>query len=225
MNAEEHHPGRLGVGGSNPLAPTIQPTDSPHFRKSDSDAIPTRGPYPVPSSSAAGFLLPQIRDGAGETLGNADEDLRLGARRIGVGAWPLLLEEPDDDQQDHRADHGVDDRGEHAADQHKSDHRQQPAGNDGADNADHDVADQPEAVTLDDQAGEPARDRTDDKPDDERFDHDHLPQDETPRHARLPEPERQAFNSPVGRPPQVALPSAGITLSTDTLLRDATLHR
>ena len=43
------------------------------------------------------------------------------------------------------------------------------AGDEGADDADDDVAEQAESATLDDEAGEPARDRADDKPNDDRF--------------------------------------------------------
>ena len=81
----------------------------------------------------------------------------------------LLLEEADNDQEDHRANDGVDDRGQIASDQDKPDHRQQPAGDHGADDADHDVADQAEAIALDDLPGQPACDRADDQPDDERI--------------------------------------------------------
>src|ERR1043165_1665100 len=59
-------------------------------------------------------------------------------------------DQADDHQQNHRADHRIDD---------------------GADDADHDVADQPETKALHEQAGEPARNRSDDQPSNQTFDH------------------------------------------------------
>src|SRR5262249_18368419 len=82
------------------------------------------------------------------------------AREIKGGATAnggrSAFDEPDDQQQDHRPDHGIDDRASHAADVENADQWQEPTGEQGADNADDDVPDQPITVTLDDQAGEPA---------------------------------------------------------------------
>jgi hypothetical protein len=43
--------------------------------------------------------------------------------------------------------------------------RQQPSADDGTDDADRDVADETKSVTLDDDSGQPARDRADDEQD------------------------------------------------------------
>src|SRR5262245_48967979 len=83
----------------------------------------------------------------------------------------LFLDQPDEEQRDHRADDRVDDRGDDAAADREPDQRQQPACDDCADEADNDVAHHPEAVAFDDLAPRPAGDRTDDQPDDDRLDH------------------------------------------------------
>jgi len=53
--------------------------------------------------------------------------------------------------------------------------RQQPSGDHRADDADNDIADQPKTATADDLAGDPARDRADDEPGNDRFNRDALP--------------------------------------------------
>src|ERR1700720_17100 len=84
-------------------------------------------------------------------------------RRLRSGS----LDQPDDDQQDDRADKGVDDRGDKAATDGDADLRQQPTGDECADDADDDVADQSEAAAFHDHAGQPAGNRADDEPNDE----------------------------------------------------------
>jgi hypothetical protein len=79
----------------------------------------------------------------------------------------LALDQPDNDQQDHRADEGIDDRGDEAAADGNAKPGQKPARNQTADDADNNVADQAEAAAFDDHAGEPARNAADDQPDDE----------------------------------------------------------
>src|SRR5262249_39919943 len=92
--------------------------------------------------------------------------------RSAFGEAPMsFFEQPDDEQENHRADYGVDDCRNDAADEDKPDQRQQPARNDCADNADNDIADKAEAVALDDQTPEPTSNRSDDQPNDERLDH------------------------------------------------------
>jgi hypothetical protein len=71
------------------------------------------------------------------------------------------------DQQNNRADEGVDDRGNNAAADYDADLRQQPAGNESADNPNDDVADQPVAPTFYDHAGKPTGDGANDQPNDE----------------------------------------------------------
>src|SRR5258708_17809483 len=87
----------------------------------------------------------------------------------------LAFDQTDDEQQNHCADDGVDDRAHDAANVEKPEPRQQPAGDQSADDANDDVADQAEPVTLDDQAGEPARDRADHQPHNQIDQHDVLP--------------------------------------------------
>jgi hypothetical protein len=81
----------------------------------------------------------------------------------------LAPDQSDDHQQDDGADHGVDDRGNDSGADRNSKLRQQPAGDERADDADDDISNQPEAVTLDDEAREPARDGADDQPNDNAF--------------------------------------------------------
>src|ERR1043165_1391402 len=80
-------------------------------------------------------------------------------------------DQADDHQQNHRADHRIDDGGDHADAEPDAETRQQVPGDDRADDADHDVADQPETKALHEQAGEPARNRSDDQPSNQTFDH------------------------------------------------------
>src|SRR5215831_6846918 len=70
------------------------------------------------------------------------------------------FDQPDDENQNNRADEGGDQRADQPSD---GDAKQtkQPAADQGADHADDDVADQPEPATTHNQSGEPARDAAD----------------------------------------------------------------
>ena len=76
--------------------------------------------------------------------------------------------------------------------------RQQPAADEGADDADDDIADQAEAHALDDQAGEPAGNRTDDNENDQAFERHRI---SPPVAALLPvaTADRLAFNRKLPR--------------------------
>src|SRR5690606_3896948 len=80
-----------------------------------------------------------------------------------------LLHQPDEHEQDDRADGGVDDRRDDATADAEAQRGEQPPGDEGADDADDDVADQAEAVALDELSGQPAGDRADDDEDDQTF--------------------------------------------------------
>src|SRR5271155_675487 len=95
---------------------------------------------------------------------------REGPSRLAYRAFlsaVLAFDQPDNDQQNHRADEGIDHVGNKAATDEESDPRQQPAGDKRADNADDDVADQPETAALDHHPGKPAGDRADNQPNDD----------------------------------------------------------
>src|SRR5262249_36356682 len=71
------------------------------------------------------------------------------------------------DQQDNRADEGVDDRGDNTATDYYADLGQQPASEQTAENANDDVAYQPVTTAFDHHTGKPTSDGTDDQPNDE----------------------------------------------------------
>src|ERR1700722_4363193 len=76
----------------------------------------------------------------------------------------LSPDQPQDDQEDHRADKCVDDGGDKARADIDTELRQQPPGDDRADNAAHDVPQQPVAAAFDHHPGKPAGDGSDDQP-------------------------------------------------------------
>jgi hypothetical protein len=90
-------------------------------------------------------------------------------RREAADGQPLssTLYQSQSDQQDNRADEGVDDRGDHTATDYYADLRQQPASEQTAENANDDVAYQPVATAFDHHTGKPTSDGTDDQPNDE----------------------------------------------------------
>src|ERR1700722_12622429 len=88
----------------------------------------------------------------------------------------LSPDQPQDDQEDHRADKRVDDGGDKARADIDAELRQQPPGDDRADNADHDVAQQPIAAAFDHHSGKPAGDGSDDQPNDNALDAHRSPQ-------------------------------------------------
>src|SRR6516165_2007305 len=90
-------------------------------------------------------------------------------RREAACHQPLssTLNQSQSDQQDNRADEGVDDRGDHTAADYYADLRQQPASEQTAENANDDVAYQPVTTAFDHHPGKPTSDGTDDQPNDE----------------------------------------------------------
>ncbi len=89
---------------------------------------------------------------------------------VGIIAQPLpaaaAAHQANDQQQDHRADGGIENLAHQAAGGDvDAEFREQPRGEEGADDADDDVADQAEAGALDDLAGEPAGNQADDEND------------------------------------------------------------
>ena len=86
-----------------------------------------------------------------------------------VGREPLsnAPDQSQSDQEDNRADEGVDDRGNKAAADCDAELRQQPASDQTAENANDDVADQPVPTAFDQHTGKPTSDGTDDQPNDE----------------------------------------------------------
>src|SRR5665213_530263 len=92
-------------------------------------------------------------------------------------------DEPQDEDQQHRADGGGDDRGDQAAADADVQNAGQPAADEGADHADDDVADQAKAATLDQQSGKPTGDDADDQPGDDTVSHDVFPYER--RYGRL----------------------------------------
>src|SRR5271155_3146669 len=91
-----------------------------------------------------------------------EEPLKAKAR--GYSAPLRAFYQTQDDQQDHRADEGIDDFTNEPRSDRKPDDRQQITGNQAADDADDDVADQSEAATLHDHTGKPTGNRADDQP-------------------------------------------------------------
>src|SRR5215471_5940904 len=77
------------------------------------------------------------------------------------------LYQPQNDQQDDRADEGVDDRSNEAAADYNANLREQPTSDQAADNTDDNVADQSVAATFDYHTGKPTGDGADDQPNDE----------------------------------------------------------
>jgi hypothetical protein len=71
------------------------------------------------------------------------------------------------EQQDNRADEGVDDCGNDPAADYDADLWQQPAGDQGADNADDNITDQPVAAAFDRHTGQPTGDGANDQPNDQ----------------------------------------------------------
>src|SRR5947209_6016593 len=76
-------------------------------------------------------------------------------------------EQTDHEEQQDRADGGVDDRADHAGAEMHAELRQQPAADKRAQDSDDDIADDPEAGAADDLARQPARDETN-KQDDQK---------------------------------------------------------
>jgi hypothetical protein len=85
MIYQECFSGRLGVGGSNPLAPTNYLIDPPTFPICDSDAILTRGSHPC---SAVGFVFTSCIDSSAYGPPEAHALLGPAKLRDGSGAGP-----------------------------------------------------------------------------------------------------------------------------------------
>jgi hypothetical protein len=77
--------------------------------------------------------------------------------------------EPDDKQQDQRADGGVDDRRNDARAKMNAELRKQPTTNKGPYDSDDDIADDPEPGTLHDLTGQPSGNEADQQYDQETF--------------------------------------------------------
>src|SRR5689334_20725510 len=73
------------------------------------------------------------------------------------------LYQPDDEEQDHRPDGGVNNGGNNSAPDVHVQNPEQPGTDERADDTDDDVADQAKSHALDDHAGQPAGDRADDQ--------------------------------------------------------------
>src|SRR5882757_5805472 len=80
------------------------------------------------------------------------------------------FDQRNDDQNNHGADDGVNNRADDTRAEMDTESRQQPPRYHRADNADDDISEQAEAAALHDQAGKPARNGAYDKPNDNGLD-------------------------------------------------------
>jgi hypothetical protein len=85
-------------------------------------------------------------------------------RRAGPQRFSGAFYQPYYEQQDYRADEGIDDRADDAAAKVEADGRQQISSDNGSHDADDNVADQSKSAALNHHAGEPTGNRTDDQP-------------------------------------------------------------
>src|SRR5262249_9486893 len=92
---------------------------------------------------------------AGRTHDAARLDLEDGARVLPA----LALDEADDHQQHHGADHAINDHTDEAGERHEAQLRQEPRAEERADDADDDVPEQAEAEPAHDLPGQPAGNR------------------------------------------------------------------
>jgi len=84
------------------------------------------------------------------------------------------LHQPDQHQQDHRTQGGMNDRRKQTTARAEADAGQDQAGDEGPDDPHDDVAEGPEAVAFDDPSGKPSGDGADDQHDKQAFD-SHIP--------------------------------------------------
>jgi hypothetical protein len=95
------------------------------------------------------------------------------------------FEQSEDKEDQAGPDHGVQDLTEHPAEYEYAYARQKPAADNGTDNTNDDITDKSEATTLHDLTGKPASNRTNHKPNNQRFDSHLLFSIETTRHSML----------------------------------------